>query len=109
MSLDKNIAVQNVGVQSRPTATNADNKGKRIGVFIVAYNAVTTLSKVLKRIPDEVWQNKKCSTCHEWTKEALCTQAGTYAGSPERVARIAHPYGGPFKEFLALWSAQGCR
>jgi glycosyltransferase involved in cell wall biosynthesis len=35
----------------------ADNKGKRIGILIVAYNAVTTLAKVLKRIPSEVWEN----------------------------------------------------
>ncbi len=35
----------------------ADNRGKRIGIFIVAYNALTTLSKVLKRITPDVWQN----------------------------------------------------
>lgn len=35
----------------------ADNQGKRIGILIVTYNAVTTLSKVLQRIPDDVWQN----------------------------------------------------
>jgi len=33
------------------------NHGKRIGIFIVTYNAVTTLAKVLKRIPRVVWQN----------------------------------------------------
>ena len=35
----------------------ADNQGKRIGIFIVAYNALTTLSKVLKRITPDVWRN----------------------------------------------------
>lgn len=35
----------------------AYNHGKRIGILIVAYNAVTTLSQVLKRIPDPVWKN----------------------------------------------------
>jgi 2-polyprenyl-3-methyl-5-hydroxy-6-metoxy-1,4-benzoquinol methylase len=29
---------------------------KRIGILIVAYNALTTLSKVFKRIPPEVWR-----------------------------------------------------
>src|SRR5581483_10936512 len=38
-------------------AQRADNRGKRIGIFIVAYNALTTLDKVLKRITPEVWQN----------------------------------------------------
>jgi 2-polyprenyl-3-methyl-5-hydroxy-6-metoxy-1,4-benzoquinol methylase len=32
----------------------AQNHGKRIGIFIVTYNAVTTLAKVLKRIPPSV-------------------------------------------------------
>jgi 2-polyprenyl-3-methyl-5-hydroxy-6-metoxy-1,4-benzoquinol methylase len=35
----------------------ADCRGKRIGILIVAYNAVTTLTKVLKRIPPNVWAN----------------------------------------------------
>ncbi len=35
----------------------ADNRGKRIGIFIVAYNAITTLSNVLKRITPDVWRN----------------------------------------------------
>lgn len=38
-------------------ASRAANGGKRIGIFIVAYNALTTLSKVLKRITPEVWKN----------------------------------------------------
>ncbi|MBI3209404.1 MAG: glycosyltransferase [Candidatus Solibacter usitatus] len=33
------------------------NHGKKIGILIVAYNAVTTLTKVLKRIPAETWEN----------------------------------------------------
>ncbi len=35
----------------------ADCRGKRIGILIVAYNAVTTLTKVLKRITPGVWEN----------------------------------------------------
>jgi len=35
----------------------ADNQGKRIGILIVAYNAVTTLGPVLRRIPSRVWMN----------------------------------------------------
>ncbi|MFO1311884.1 MAG: methyltransferase domain-containing protein [Burkholderiales bacterium] len=34
-----------------------DRHGKRIGILIVAYNAVTTIGKVLKRIPPDVWEN----------------------------------------------------
>ncbi len=35
----------------------ADNKGKKIGILIVAYNAVTTLVNVLKRIQPDTWDN----------------------------------------------------
>ncbi|MGD0202109.1 MAG: glycosyltransferase [Bryobacteraceae bacterium] len=46
---------------ARPTATAgdalADCRGKRIGVLVVAYNAVATLTKVLARITPEVWDN----------------------------------------------------
>ncbi|HEX6897602.1 MAG TPA: bifunctional glycosyltransferase/class I SAM-dependent methyltransferase [Bryobacteraceae bacterium] len=35
----------------------AANRGKRIGILIVTYNAVTTLTKVLKRITPNVWRN----------------------------------------------------
>jgi glycosyltransferase involved in cell wall biosynthesis len=35
----------------------ADNCGKRVGVLVVAFNAVTTLAAVLHRIPDPVWEN----------------------------------------------------
>jgi 2-polyprenyl-3-methyl-5-hydroxy-6-metoxy-1,4-benzoquinol methylase len=34
---------------------SSDHRGRRIGVLIVAYNALTTLSAVLKRIPHDVW------------------------------------------------------
>lgn len=34
-----------------------DCLGKRIGILVVAYNAVTTIAQVLKRIPAHVWQN----------------------------------------------------
>ena len=38
-------------------AALADCRGKRIGVLVVTYNAVTTLKSVLKRIPPVVWDN----------------------------------------------------
>lgn len=45
-----------------PTAPDAKSlpaahRGKRIGILIVAYNAVTTIAKVLKRIPADVWED----------------------------------------------------
>ena len=51
------------GVAPRPldytgsSTVSPDRRGKRIGILIVAYNAVTTIAKVLERIPDDVWEN----------------------------------------------------
>ncbi|MEA5471673.1 bifunctional glycosyltransferase/class I SAM-dependent methyltransferase [Spirulina sp. 06S082] len=42
-----------------PANNQADNQGKKIGILIVAYNAVDTLAKVFKRIPQNVWNNVK--------------------------------------------------
>ena len=39
------------------TTVSPDSCGKRIGILIVSYNAVTTIAKVLKRIPENVWKN----------------------------------------------------
>jgi 2-polyprenyl-3-methyl-5-hydroxy-6-metoxy-1,4-benzoquinol methylase len=44
---------QNLGVEDE----FADNRGKRIGILIVAYNAVTTMAQVLRRITPQVWKN----------------------------------------------------
>lgn len=35
----------------------ADCRGKRIGILVVTYNALSTVVRVLKRIPPNVWKN----------------------------------------------------
>src|ERR1017187_2182437 len=37
----------------------ADCQGKRIGILVVTYNALSTLIPVLKRIPPSVWRDRK--------------------------------------------------
>lgn len=48
---------QFAGSALQESAERADSRGKRIGIFIVTYNAQTTLAPVLKRITPEVWRN----------------------------------------------------
>jgi cellulose synthase/poly-beta-1,6-N-acetylglucosamine synthase-like glycosyltransferase len=48
---------QFTGSALQESAERADSRGKRIGIFIVTYNAQTTLGTVLKRITPEVWRN----------------------------------------------------
>lgn len=42
---------------ARRDALLADNRGLRIGILVVAYNAVGTLIQVMRRIPPVVWAN----------------------------------------------------
>ena len=55
-----------------------------------------------------IWKKKNCGTCHQWTKERLCTQAKTYVGAEKMVRRLEHPYGLPFKQTLERWAVGGC-
>lgn len=63
----------------------------------------------IEGIPDELWKGQSCANCHEWTREALCTQATTYlAASASRSLAKQHPYGGTFKQNLKRWAEGGC-
>jgi 2-polyprenyl-3-methyl-5-hydroxy-6-metoxy-1,4-benzoquinol methylase len=44
-----------LAVPETPVPFSSAAPARRIGILIVAYNAVTTLTKVLKRIPPKVW------------------------------------------------------
>jgi len=58
MASETKIAAYRGAEQPADTAeARADNLGKRIGILIVAYNAVSTLAGVFRRIKPEVWKN----------------------------------------------------
>jgi len=60
-------------------------------------------------LPPEYWKDQKCSSCHQWTQEALCTQARTYLKeSGTRALDKQHPYGGFFKNSLKSWAGDDC-
>ena len=42
---------------ARVAHVSADNRGKRVGVLVVAYNAATTPARVLDRVPPDLWAN----------------------------------------------------
>jgi hypothetical protein len=63
----------------------------------------------IEGLPDEVWKDKHCTDCHQWTRETLCEQGQFYLSEGGRVGLgKVHPYGGEFKQSLRSWSAQGC-
>ena len=64
----------------------------------------------IEGLPDEAWKGRSCSTCHAWTREALCEQGRTYLNAnAARALSKQHPFGGPFKTHLRNWAASDCR
>lgn len=63
-------------------------------------------------LPDELWKGQSCTGCHQWTREALCTQSKTYqTAQAERsltAAAEAHPYGANFRKVLRRWGMDDC-
>ncbi len=63
----------------------------------------------IEGLPDAVWKDKTCSSCHHWEQSNLCTQAETYLADRTRALEKQHPLGGPFKEALRIWARDGCQ
>lgn len=60
-------------------------------------------------LPDEAWQGAKCTSCHQWTKAALCDQGKFYVRQTDLTAvETQHPLGGAFKLTLRRWAELGC-
>lgn len=60
-------------------------------------------------LPDAMWKDQQCSNCHQWTRDALCTQAMSYLEtSATRALEKQHPYGGSFKRNLRTWAQGDC-
>jgi hypothetical protein len=79
------------------------------GRSIAEIVALTPLFPPIEGLPEEVWKDHTCSTCHAWTQEALCTQGATYVGAPDDAAVAKpHPFGGVFKRGLRAWASAGC-
>ncbi|MGB5560198.1 MAG: caspase family protein [Paracoccaceae bacterium] len=69
----------------------------------------TPLFAPIEGIPEEVWKGHTCASCHQWTREALCTQATTYlTATAERSLAKQHPLGPTFKQNLKRWAEGGC-
>ncbi|MFV0360839.1 caspase family protein [Tropicimonas sp.] len=70
----------------------------------------TPLYPPIPGLPDEVWKGRHCTTCHVWSREALCSEATSYIVAAGTRSLIGlHPYGGGFKDNLREWARGGCR
>lgn len=60
-------------------------------------------------LDDAAWKGQTCSTCHQWTKAALCDQGKFYVKEGEaRTQSKQHPLGGAFKLALFRWAQADC-
>lgn len=63
----------------------------------------------IEGLPEELWKSQTCSSCHSWTREALCTQGRTYVeAADDKTLSKPHPFGGIFKRGLKGWAAADC-
>ncbi|KIN60128.1 Peptidase C14, caspase catalytic subunit p20 [Sulfitobacter noctilucae] len=81
-----------------------------MGKSIEELVTLSPLFPPIEGIPDELWKDQSCSNCHQWTKEALCTQGTTYVtAADDKAISKNHPYGGGFKMNLRAWADGGCK
>jgi hypothetical protein len=69
----------------------------------------TPLFPPIEDLPEELWKDKHCTTCHKWDKATLCQQGATYVKAPKYALRIQHPFGGTLKVALMRWVKSGCQ
>lgn len=99
------VALDGLDGNSPFTSGPPEIAGKTIAEVV----ALSPLFSPIEGIPDELWKGQRCSNCHQWTRDALCTQANSYL--TENAARSLakeHPFGGPFKGSLRNWAQGGC-
>lgn len=63
----------------------------------------------IEGLPDELWKDRTCSTCHQWTRDDFCSQASTYVSKdPKKYREKMHPFGGMMKINMRNWAQNGC-
>lgn len=81
-----------------------------IGKSIEELVTLSPLFAPIEGLPEELWKEQSCSNCHQWTKDALCTQGTTYVKADnDNAVSKKHPYGGGFKLNLRAWASGGCK
>lgn len=106
------VAVAETPVQKHITFKDPLTVGGEVlvGKTIEELVNLTPLFPPIDGLPEEFWKDQNCSSCHEWTQEALCTQGKTYAtASNTRAVSKSHPYGGGFKQSIKNWAEGGCQ
>ena len=98
-----------VGMVTYDEPMNFGNDGT-IGVSLANIVTTSPMFPPIEGLPDEVWKGKICSNCHQWSREALCTQAKTYiTKKPVKYQEKQHPFGGMLKINMRNWALGDCQ
>ena len=104
--VEAEIALNEVAFSVPLAAGSSDVAGKSIEELI----AGVPLFAPIDGLPEELWKEQECSSCHEWNPANLCEEANFYLGEGGAVSLgKPHPYGGTFKLNLAQWARGGCQ
>lgn len=61
-------------------------------------------------LPPDLWKEKQCSACHQWTQADLCAQARGLLTDDSKVSlEKEHPLGREFKATLRDWARGDCQ
>ncbi len=81
-----------------------------VGKTILEITELSPLFPPIEGLPDAAWKDMPCSTCHQWTRDTLCTQATTYLNeNGSRALSKEHPFGGGLKRNLRRWAQNDCK
>lgn len=86
-----------------------DGSAEIVGKTMEQLLAAAPLFPPVEGLPEELWAEQQCSSCHQWERANLCELANTYlteAGAENLIK--PHPYGGTFKLNLRTWAQGGC-
>ncbi len=104
--LTQQIETANIGFQS-PLQSNLEQVN---GFSLEELVHQSPMFPPVAGLPEEYWKTQTCSSCHNWTRDALCTQAKTYLTADlQRSLSKQHPFGGVMKQALRSWADGDCQ
>lgn len=81
-----------------------------IGQSLAGITQLSPQYPPVEGLPESFWKEQDCTSCHQWTRADLCTQASTYIEKkPIEYQSKQHPFGGLLKINMRNWAIGGCQ
>ncbi|SNS06649.1 caspase family protein [Antarctobacter heliothermus] len=101
---DTVTAGSNKSTSARPVS---EGKSVYFGMSLEEMMLQSPVFAPFEGLPDALWQNERCSTCHTWTTKDLCAQGLRYQDVTIGTGPF-HPLGGAFRGKLKDLAVNGC-